>query len=171
MKTIKTSFAFFLSALIFSLLCLNCSSDINEANNYQSSSEEKIRELTLQMINGTITDLVTNTFIEPFTWSVIVETEEKAIVRFEFLIPSRALHIIVGRSKPYTYNLNPGMNLLSFAKAKEIVLTIQSGEINWWILRKDKQGINWEYRFYITENEKMWDVRLNAANGTVIRHN
>lgn len=149
----------------------SCTPDINDTDEPPVSAEDRIRSQTLQMIDGNIKEVINQYYRDPQVWLVIVETVDLAIVHFEFLSASRALNLIVGVSKPYNYNIKPGLNLLSFADAKEIALIARNGEITWWVLRKDKIGIDWEYRFFIMDDERLWDVRLKADTGIVTRNN
>lgn len=91
------------------------------------------------------------------------------IVKFEYHFSNGALREIQGLTPSFEYEITPEMGLINYSVAKSIALNARSGTVTFWKLQKDESDNMWQYRFKILSGGTEWEVRINAANGNVLR--
>jgi len=91
------------------------------------------------------------------------------IVKFEYHMSNGAIREIQGLTPSFDYEIVPEMGLINYSVAKSIALNAKSGTVTFWKLQKDESDNMWQYRFDILSGGTEWEVRINAANGTVVR--
>ena len=91
------------------------------------------------------------------------------IVKFEYHMSNGAIREIQGLTTSFDYEIVPEMGLINYSAAKSIALNAKSGTVTFWKLQKDESDNMWQYRFDILSGGTEWEVRINAANGTVLR--
>jgi uncharacterized membrane protein YkoI len=80
-----------------------------------------------------------------------------------------AIREIQGLTPSFDYEIVPEMGLINYSVAKSIALNAKSGTVTFWKLQQDESDNMWQYRFDILSGGTEWEVRINAANGTVVR--
>ena len=91
------------------------------------------------------------------------------IVKFEYHMSNGAIREIQGLTPSFDYEIVPEMGLINYSVAKSIALNAKSGTVTFWKLQKDESDNMWQYRFDILSGGTEWEVRINAANGNVVR--
>lgn len=91
------------------------------------------------------------------------------IVKFEYYFSNGALREIQGLTPSFEYEITPEMGLIHYSVAKSIALNAKSGTVTFWKLQKDESDNMWQYIFDILSGGTEWEVRINAANGNVLR--
>lgn len=91
------------------------------------------------------------------------------IVKFEYHMSNGSIREIQGLTPSFEYEITPEMNLIKYSEAKSIALNAKNGTVTFWKLQKDESDNNWQYRFDILSAGTEWEVRINAANGNVLR--
>jgi hypothetical protein len=141
---------------------------IIEPDGYAYITRDQAIEQSLSMVNGAFDRIEKTAIGEKIFWQVFIITEAGSPLLFEYLIEPGDLWEITGLSPSFNYEFNPSINAMNFNKAKESALIFKPGEIKYWKLRMDKNRQDWEYRFHIMADERLWDVRFNAVNGELI---
>jgi uncharacterized membrane protein YkoI len=91
------------------------------------------------------------------------------IVKFEYHMLNGAIREIQGLTPSFEYEITPEMGLINYSVVKSIALNAKSGTVTFWKLQKDESDNMWQYRFDILSGGTEWEIRINAANGTVVR--
>jgi len=99
-------------------------------------------------------------------WKIYIKTSEGAVVEFRISSEPFSIQKIEGEKGPFSYNIEPGEDRISFGAAKEIALNHTSGEIEEWQLFKD--GDLWIYELEIGNADGTFEVEINAITGEII---
>ena len=99
-------------------------------------------------------------------WVVKIETDTGAHV-FVGLTKDGHLVNIEDREGPFDYNVEPGMDLISFAEAKEIALDTGDEELVGWELEHNNEE-EWFYKLFIVVGNDELTVKIDALTGDII---
>ena len=99
-------------------------------------------------------------------WKIKIETADGAHIYIGFDQEGN-LRNIEDNEGPFDYNIEPGMDLISFAEAKEIALDTGDETLVGWELESDDTG-EWFYKLKITVNNEQSIVEIDALTGEVI---
>ena len=142
---------------------------IIETDGYAYITKDQAIEQSLNMVIGIFERIEQAEIGSKIFWKVFIVTESGSSILFEYLIEPGELWEITGLSPSFDYQFNPSLDVMNFNAARDTALKFKSGEIIFWKLRMDKHRLNWEYRFHIQDAERIWDVRFNAASGSLIK--
>lgn len=104
--------------------------------------------------------------VEDSNWRIYVKTSEGAVVKFRISENPYAIEKIEGEHGPFTYNIDPGNDRITFAAAKEIALGNVDGEVEAWELFMS--GDKWIYEFEISNVNGETEVKIDAYTGEVL---
>jgi uncharacterized membrane protein YkoI len=103
------------------------------------------------------------------TWKVTASLPSGARLSFELLQANGIVISVEGEVGPFTYDLEPGNGIASFANAMAAALRAQAGSIVKWELELDDSDRRWEYEFYIRDAQGgVWEVELDARTLRVL---
>lgn len=130
--------------------------------------EAEIRIKILEIIDAESVKIELAKLYNERYWSAFVQAAGGGDLLFEYFYPSGALMQITGLSPSFDYEINTGLEVKSFSLMKNLALkTIPGSLINWrFKMNKNKE---WEYRFTIENNQRLFDVRINAHTGEIIK--
>jgi uncharacterized membrane protein YkoI len=158
-----------LSILLLSSFMLQACKD--EVNAPSSDGKEQVIQKSVSMSNGSVlsADLRSDDNSKNH-WEVKVDMPgDGGIVKFEFHFGTNDLRQIKGLTPSFDYEINPGMGLIAYSTARSVALNAVKGDITEWKLEKDVSDNQWQYRFQILSSGEDFEVRISAANGTIIR--
>jgi uncharacterized membrane protein YkoI len=90
-------------------------------------------------------------------------------LKIKYRIEDGTMVEIKGISASFDYEVQPGINLISYSEAKSVAVNAKNGEIKEWKLEKDESNNRWEYRFKIRSAGQDWEIRIDATNGVIRR--
>ncbi|WP_337866803.1 PepSY domain-containing protein [Ignavibacterium sp.] len=160
--------AIVLSTILILSACKDDSSTTPSLSEDQSTVLQKTSNMTKS--NGQVSVVSTNRINNGAHWEVKVDMPgDGGLVKFEYFVSNNELKEIKGLTPSFDYEVEPGNNLINYSAAKQISLGAVSGSIIEWKLEFDLSDNMWQYRFQIISGGNDWEVRLNAANGNVVR--
>lgn len=162
MKRISTYFL----AILFAGFFTACNND-DEDEVLPFTQQDAISK-AMEMTSGTLVSSRTKTDgAGESYYAVTIETTTGGIVEFGFYEETGDLKRIEAEQGPYDYEVNPGMGLIKFSKAKEAALNKQQGEVLNWSLEEDFPDV-WIYIVDILDdNDDDFTVEVNAQTGAV----
>lgn len=99
------------------------------------------------------------------TWKVDIANTSGAEAEIYFRQDDGSLFRIDGEKGPFGYNIEPGNNLISFQRAREIADARGDGALEQWRLRQEDSFNNqWVYTLEYDKNE----VSLNGTDGSIL---
>lgn len=103
------------------------------------------------------------------TWKVSASLPSGARLSFELLQANGVVISVEGEVGPFTYDVEPGNGIASFANAMAAALRAQAGSVIKWELELDDDDRRWEYEFYIRDAQgAVWEVELDARTLRVL---
>lgn len=104
-------------------------------------------------------------------WKVYVENAEGAVVMFKVAEDPLELLEMGGEVGPFTYDIDPGNDLISFAEAMDIVSNEVSGDLMEWELEPEEhQGqIVWTYEFEVHGANVNYEIEIDALTGQITK--
>jgi len=119
--------------------------------------------------NGQVSVVSANQINNGAHWEIKVDMPgDGGIVKFEYFVSNNQLKEIKGLSPSFNYEVEPENGLINYSAAKQTALDAVNGSIIEWKLEFDISDNMWQYRFRISSG-KLWEVRINATNGNVVR--
>lgn len=107
-------------------------------------------------------------------YEVFVTLKNGALVKYTYSIQGQ-LKEVEGLKGPFDYELNIEKDLISYANARMIALDAVKGNsesgqeyVTTWKLDKASESSRPQYRFEV-QYDRMYEVRIDAATGKVIR--
>jgi hypothetical protein len=160
----------FALAILFvsSFVLLACKEELTTPS---SDGNQQVIQKSASMSNGNVisANLISDDNSKNH-WEVKVDMPgDGGIVKFEFNFGTNDLREIKGLTPSFDYEINLGMGLITYTNAKSAALNAVKGDIKEWKLEKDVSDNQWQYRFQILFSGTDYEVRINAANGTIIR--
>ncbi len=164
----------FLSVLvaISSLLFAACKDEASTAPDLGGTDQSTVVQKTNSMVksNGQVSVVSTSRINNGAHWEVKVDMPgDGGIVKFEYYVSNNALKEIKGLTPNFDYEVEPENGLIKYSSARQIALNAVSGGITEWKLEFDLSDNMWQYRFKISSGGELWEVRINATNGNVVR--
>lgn len=145
-----------------------CSENASEPS--LNNEQEIVISKTTSMTSGNATIISVSNDNESHHWEVKIDMPgDGGIVKFEYNIGTNDLRQIKGLSPSFNYEIEPGNGLINYSYARSVALDAVSGNILEWKLEKDESDNNWQYRFEIESAGNNFEVRIDAANGTILR--
>lgn len=163
--------SFFVLGMILSVaLNIACSEDVNNSNNSPIIETQAIQKAK-QTNPGTVTKTELTTHNGVKVWEVYMITSSGGELKIKYRIDDGTMVEIKGVSASFEYEVQPGMNLIDYSAAKDVALSAKNGVILEWKLEKDDSDNSWQYRFFIRNAGKDWEIRIDANTGVVLRIN
>jgi len=139
--------------------------DDREDNEDEDKTDSISQELENYVHNLLAGDIV-HSEVEDSDWKIYVKTSEGAVVQFRITDTPYTIVKIEGEHGPFTYDIDPGENRITFASAKEIALGNTSGEIEEWQL--GSSGDSWIYEFEISNADGTSEIKIDALTGDIL---
>jgi uncharacterized membrane protein YkoI len=104
-------------------------------------------------------------------WKVYVESAEGAVVMFKIAEDPLALLKMGGEIGPFTYEIDPGNDLISFAEALDKVNSEVDGDLMEWELESEAhQGeVVWTYEFEVHGANVNYEIEIDALTGQITK--
>ena len=158
--------SFIILSLILSITFTNaCSEDVNNSNN-SSITETQAIQKAKQTNPGTVTKTESTIHNGINVWEVYMITEAGGQLKIKYRVDDGTMVEMKGTSPSFEYEVQPGMSLNNYSKAKAVALNTRNGVISEWKLEKDESDNRWEYKFFISPE---WEIRIDATSGVVLR--
>ena len=145
-----------------------CKDNVSDPSN-SSQSEQSLIQKSVAMSGGTPVDSRKFDDGSPKFEVKVDMPGDGGIVKFEYHMSNGAIREIQGLTPSFDYEIVPEMGLINYSSAKSIALNAKSGTVTFWKLQKDESDNMWQYRFDILSGGNEWEIRINAANGTIVR--
>lgn len=151
--------------LMLAALIIGC--DINDIELFNSAAPASVLEKAQNLISGTVREVENDVENGVAAWKIEIITNLGAEVEIYCAKQDSSLLRIDGESGPFSYNIDPGQKLLSFADAKNIVENLLNGTIEEWRLRmEDEYNDRWVYRIEVEGPDGR--VEIDAETGNVL---
>lgn len=104
-------------------------------------------------------------------WKVYVKNSEGAVVMFKITEDPLELLKMGGEVEPFTYDIDPGNDLISFAEALDKVNSEVDGDIMEWELESEEhQGeVVWTYEFEVHGANVNFEIEIDALTGQITK--
>jgi uncharacterized membrane protein YkoI len=96
-------------------------------------------------------------------------SESGGQIKIKYRVDDGTMVEMKGTSPSFEYEVQPGMSLINYSNAKAVALNTRNGVISEWKLEKDDSDNSWQYRFFIMNAGRNWEIRINAITGVVLR--
>lgn len=163
---LKRNFLFVTIAAV-SLLVTACKNEVNEPAPQMSDNQAVQKSIASVPSNLVSVNRIKSN--DDGLWEVKVLTSSGALIKFEYFEMTGNIREIHGLTGPFDYNLDPRNGLMLYQDVRVIALNAKSGNITSWKLEKDESDNRWEYRFFISDNDGNWELRIHAQTGQVLR--
>ena len=161
--------SFFVLSIIFCVMFnAACSEDVNNSND-SSITENQVVQKAKQTNSGTVTKTELTTHNGVKVWEVYMTTSIGGELKIKYRLDDGTMVEMKGTSPSFEYEVKPGMNLIDYSLAKSVALNAKPGDILEWKLEKDESNDRWEYRFFISSAGRVWEIRIDAMSGVVLR--
>lgn len=150
---------------LFSAVLFSCEEQFGIESN---EVPQNTIDYSKQLFSGRVLEKSSVTLDDIAVWKVKIEASSGAIVTFYWQKNYTMLYKIDGEKGPYTYELNPPMDLIIFSTAKFLAFESYSSETlqSWQLVCDSSQNSIWVYQFFLSEREK--PITINAKTGDVL---
>jgi uncharacterized membrane protein YkoI len=158
------------SALFLSSLLLLSHFSCNDKSDPSPTAPVEIQDKSTDMFSGEVIETKKETEDGIELWEVKVRNSNNSIVRFYWMVASGQLHEIDGQDSPFTYEVTPGMGLITYSAAKtQAIAAVKNDNLLRWQLEKESDFANkWVYRFEFDDDETEVRVFVDASNGDIL---
>jgi len=100
-------------------------------------------------------------------WKIYLINSFEAVVKFIVKEEPLTLIEIEGERGPFDYQVEPGMDLLTYSEVREKVLREAEGHIDQWELEMDhhEDDLIWVYNFDVVGDAVKYKIVINAFTG------
>ncbi len=154
-----------LMILVVAFLSLSCEEQFSNDDN---EVPQKTLDVSLQLFDGTISEH--NSIVEDGieVWKIKIQNEAGAVVSFYWQKSYYNLYKIEGEHGPFTYDIQPPLNVLPLSTARFLAFESYSMEKlkSWTLNRSNKFDNRWIYQFFIRGIES--PLRIDATSGDAL---
>lgn len=131
-------------------------------------SADSARARATRIVAGTVVEVEAETERSLSVWEVKVRTAAGALVEIKFAQATGAVVEVEGKTGPFTYDFNPGTGFITLQRALTAAQAARPGTVYEYELELD-DGKRWVYEVDIVAADGLWNVKLDAATGAVLR--
>lgn len=99
-------------------------------------------------------------------WNINLITKEKATIELELDLKSDKVLSIEASEGPFSYDIKPDSNLVSFSTAKKSAEELAGEKVLKWRFNQNRE--KWEYSFWLFTKSGTAQVKVDAESGEII---